>query len=112
MTLWTPIWRIKINGQTLTSVTLSNLTITSGRQDINSPTPAGYCSLQIINTDGTNYSFSINTSVTVEVQDSNGDYVAIFGGKISDLRQVVQTAGSNAIITSLKITAVGALSKL
>ncbi len=40
MTLWTPDWRIKVNGTELTSVILSNLTITSGRQDINSPTPA------------------------------------------------------------------------
>jgi hypothetical protein len=112
MTLWTPEWRIKVNGDTLTSVTLSNLTITSGRQDINSPTPPGYCSLQVINTDGTNYTFTINSGVSVEVKDSNGDYVSIFGGRISDLRQVVQSAGSSAVVTSLRITAVGALSRL
>ena len=53
MTLWTPDWKILVNGSELTSVTLSNLTITSGRQDINSPTPAGYCSLEVINADGT-----------------------------------------------------------
>jgi hypothetical protein len=112
MTLWTPDWRIKVNGTELTSVTLSNLTITSGRQDINSPTPAGYCSLEVINTDGTNYSFTINTAVTVEIKDTSGNYVAIFGGRISDLRQVVRSAGSSAVITSLRITAIGALSKL
>ena len=50
MTLWTPDWKILVNGSELTSVTLSNLTITSGRQDINSPTPPGYCSVEIINT--------------------------------------------------------------
>jgi len=112
MTLWTPDWRIKVNGTELTSVTLSNLTITSGRQDINSPTPAGYCSLEVINTDGTNYSFTINTSVTVEIKDTSGNYVPLFGGRISDLRQVVRSAGSNAVITSLRITAIGTLSKL
>ena len=112
MTLWTPDWRIKVNGTELTSVTLSNLTITSGRQDINSPTPAGYCSLEVINTDGTNYSFTINTAVTVEIKDTSGNYVALFGGKVSDLRQVVRSAGSSAVITSLRITAIGALSKL
>ena len=112
MTLWTPDWRIKVNGTELTSVTLSNLTITSGRQDINSPTPAGYCSLEVINTDGTNYSFTINTAVTVEIKDTSGNYVAIFGGRISDLQQIVRSAGSSAVITSLRITAIGALSKL
>jgi len=112
MTLWTPDWRIKVNGTELTSVILSNLTITSGRQDINSPTPAGYCSLEVINTNGTNYSFTINTAVTVQIKDTSGNYVALFGGKISDLRQVVRSAGSNAVITSLRITAIGALSRL
>ena len=112
MTLWTPDWRIKVNGTELTSVTLSNLTITSGRQDINSPTPAGYCSLEVINTDGTNYSFTINTAVTVEIKDTSGNYVALFGGRISDFRQVVRSAGSSAVITSLRITAIGALSRL
>ncbi len=112
MTLWTPDWRIKVNGTELTSVTLSNLTITSGRQDINSPTPAGYCSVEVINTDGTNYSFTINTAVTVEIKDTSGNYVALFGGRVSDLRQIVRSAGSSAIITSLRITAIGALSKL
>jgi hypothetical protein len=112
MTLWTPDWRIKVNGTELTSVTLSNLTITSGRQDINSPTPAGYCSVEVINTDGTNYSFTINTAVTIEIKDTSGNYVSLFGGRVSDLRQIVRSAGSSAVITSLRITAIGALSRL
>jgi len=111
MTLWTPDWKISVNGSELTSVTLSNLTITSGRQDINSPTPAGYCFLEVINTDGTNYDFSINTAVTIEVKDTTGTYVSIFGGRISDLRQIVRSAGSSAVITSLRITAIGALAR-
>ncbi len=112
MSLWTPDWRIIINGSIVTDVTLVNLTINSGRTDINSPTPPGYCSLQLINTDGTNYNFTINTSITVEIKDSNGSYVSLFGGRISDLRQEVKSAGSSAIITSLRIIAVGTLAKL
>ena len=112
MTLWTPDWKILVNGSELTSVTLANLTITSGRQDINSPTPAGYCSLTVINTDSTNYDFTINTAITIEIKDTSGNYVSIFGGRISDLRQTVRSAGSSAVITSLQMTAVGALSKL
>ena len=82
MTAWTPVWRVRANGDTVTGVTLANLTITSGRTDINSPTPAGYCSLQLINTDNSVYSFAVNTSILIEVQDSNGDYVPLFGGRI------------------------------
>jgi hypothetical protein len=34
MTVFTPDWRVKINGTTVTAITLVNLTITSGRQTI------------------------------------------------------------------------------
>ena len=112
MTLWTPDWKILVNGTELTSVTLTNLTITSGRQDINNPTPPGYCALTIVNFEGTNYNFGVNTAVTIEVKDSSATYIPIFGGRISDLKQTVRSAGSSAIITTLQITAVGALAKL
>ena len=112
MTAWTPVWRVRANGDTVTGVTLANLTITSGRTDINSPTPAGYCSLQLINTDNSVYSFAVNTSILIEVQDSNGDYVPLFGGSISDIRQIVTSAGSKAAVTTINITATGALIRL
>ena len=112
MTAWTPVWRVRANGDTVTGVTLANLVITSGRTDINSPTPAGYCSLQLINTDNSVYSFAVNTSILIEVQDSNGDYVPLFGGRISDIRQIVTSAGSKAAVTTINITATGALIRL
>jgi len=112
MTAWTPVWRVRANGDTVTGVTLANLTITSGRTDINSPTPAGYCSLQLINTDNSVYNFAVNTSILIEVQDSNGAYVPLFGGRISDIRQIVTSAGSKAAVTTINITATGALIRL
>jgi hypothetical protein len=112
MTAWTPEWRIKANGNEVTSVTLANLTITSGRQDINSPTPAGYCSLQLVNTTNAVYSFEVNTAITIEVKDSSSTFVPIFGGRISDIRQVVTSSGGVATVTNLNITAVGALIRL
>jgi hypothetical protein len=112
MTAWTPVWRVRANGDTVTGATLANLTITSGRTDINSPTPAGYCSLQLINTNNTVYNFAVNTSILIEVQDSNADYVPLFGGRISDIRQIVTSVGSEAAVTTINITATGALIRL
>jgi hypothetical protein len=112
MTAWTPVWRVRANGDTVTGVTLANLSITSGRTDINSPTPAGYCSLQLINTNNTVYNFAVNTSILIEVKDSSADYVPLFGGRISDIRQVVTSAGSEAAVTTINITATGALIRL
>ena len=112
MTLWTPDWRVKANGSTITDVTLSNLTITGGRSDFNSPTLPGYCQLSIINTNSTIYDWTVNTAITIEVKDSSGNYVAIFGGRLSDISTEVQSAGSTAVVTRHNITALGALYKL
>jgi len=112
MTLWSPTYRVKANGTDVTDITLVGFSITSGRTDINTPTQPGYANLNIINLNNTVYPFSINTSITIEVQDSNGIYVSIFGGRISDIAVQVQSAGSTAIVTRLNITALGALYRL
>ena len=112
MTLWTPNYRVKANGTDVTDITLVGFTISSGRNDINAPTQPGYANLNLINLNNTVYPFSINTAITIEVQDSNGTYVSIFGGRISDIAVQVQSAGSTAIVTRLNITALGALYRL
>ena len=112
MTLWSPTYRVKANGTDVTDITLVGFSITSGRTDINTPTQPGYANLNLINLNNTVYPFSINTSITIEVQDSNGTYVSIFGGRISDIAVQVQSAGSTAIVTRLNITALGALYRL
>lgn len=112
MTLWTPDYRVKANGTDVTDITLVGFTITSGRNDINAPTQPGYCNLTLINLNNTVYPFSVNTSITIEVKKSNGVYVSLFGGRISDIAVQVQSAGSTAVVTKLNITALGALYRL
>ena len=112
MTSWSPVWRVKANGTNVTNIALTSLTITGGRNDFNASTLAGYCNLTLINTSNTIYNWSINTSITVEIKDSNGNYVTIFGGRISDLSIDVNSAGSVATVTRINIVALGALSKL
>ena len=34
MTIWSPVWKVLIDGDELTDATLSNLSVTSGRTDI------------------------------------------------------------------------------
>jgi hypothetical protein len=112
MTAWTPVYRVKVNGSTVTSATLSGLTITSGRDDIYSQPLAGYCSLTLIETAEASVSYEINDAVTIEVQDSTATYVNLFGGFITDLGITVQTSGSTATSQRIQITAVGALARL
>lgn len=112
MTAWSPVYRVKINGYTVTGATLSGLSITSGRTDIYSQPIAGYCSLTLIETNESQIPYEINDPVSVEVQDTNANWVSLFGGFLTDLGITVQTSGSTAISQRIQITAVGALARL
>lgn len=112
MTVFTPVWRLKINGVEYTDVTLSTMTIESGRSDIYRQPVAGYCSLKLINLNVDNVAITINDSLTVEIQDSTATYIPIFGGSVVEVGIEVITAGSTAYTQTVNITALGALSRL
>lgn len=112
MTVWTPEWKVTIDGYDVTNATLANLTITSGRTDIFQQATAGYCTISLINLDNSVYGWSINYQLTIEVKDSTGTYVPIFGGWVTDINIGVQNAGSDAVVTNATVTAIGALGRL
>lgn len=113
MSQWTPEWSVTINGGgDYTNLTLSNLSITSGRTDIYTQPYAGYCSVQIINLDQSPIVMDINDQITIKVKDSAGAFVNIFGGYVTDIEAEVTSAGTNGIQEVISVTALGALSKL
>jgi len=112
MTAYTPSYKVLINSVEITNITIANLVITSGRTDINVQPVAGYCQLQLINLDNSSYDFTVGTGITVEVTNSVGSYIPIFGGLISDFTIAVNQAGDLGYTTIATITALGALSKL
>lgn len=112
MTAYTPIYKVLVNAEELTDVTLANLTITSGRTDINTQPIAGYCQVQLLNVNNTAYDFTVGTSITIEVTNSVGTFIPIFGGTISDFTTAVNRSGNLQFTTIINITALGALAKL
>ena len=112
MSIWSPVWSIEIDGVEYKDVALANMTLSSGRNDIYTQAIAGYCNLTLINLYDTGINPSINSSVTVYVNDSNGDPVALFGGSITDIIVGVQSGGSIGVTQTIQITALGALSRL
>ena len=88
------------------------MTITSGRTDINSQPVAGYCQVTLINLNNSAYDFTVGTGITIEVTDSVGAFVPIFGGYISDFTTTVNAVGNISATTIVQLTALGALSKL
>jgi hypothetical protein len=113
MSQWTPEWEVSINGGgDYTNLTLANLTITSGRQDIYSQPYAGYCSVEIINLDLSPIEIDINDQINIKVKDSTNTFVNVFGGYVTDIDVEVTQASSTSISESIKVVALGALSKL
>lgn len=112
MTIWTPTWSVEIDGVEYKDVALSNLNIGAGRNDIYTQAIAGYCNLTLINLDDSGINPTINSGVTVYVNDSTGTPVALFGGSITDIIVGVQSGGSIGITQTISITALGALSRL
>jgi hypothetical protein len=102
-------YRGRINS---TNLTLTNLSITSGRTEIYSQPVAGYCSVTIINTDVSSIPLDINNSVLIQVKDSSGSFVNLFGGTITDLDISVDKSGSKGMVEVINIKALGALAKL
>jgi hypothetical protein len=112
MTVFNPVWRVKIQGVEYTTYSLANLTITSGRTNIYQQAQAGYCNLSLLNLNQAIVNININDSVTIELKDSSDIFIPIFGGTVVDFGIEVNTAGSVAINQILTITALGALSRL
>jgi hypothetical protein len=112
MSIFNPVWRVIIGGNTYTNYALANLTITSGRTNIYEQANAGYVNLQLINLDQSIVDIEINDAVTIELQDSTATFVPIFGGTIVEFDIGIASSGVIGINQTVSITALGALSRL
>jgi hypothetical protein len=112
VTAYTPEYRIKANGDTITDITLVGFSVTSGRTDVNAQAQAGYAAIRILNLTNQVYAWGVNTSILIEVKDTTSTFVPIFGGRISDITVGVDRTGSAGTVTVIDIYALGALAKL
>jgi hypothetical protein len=107
---WLPEWRITIGTTVYTNVTGVSLTI--GRVDIDRQCQAGYARMDIINTTNALFDIDVTDSLTLELKDSGGTYVPVFGGTVSDFSTSVRSPEESGFVTLGSILAVGALAKL
>lgn len=112
MSQWTPEWSLQINGVDYTDLTLSTVSIISGRTDIYSQPRAGYASIEIINLDLAAVVIDVNDGLSIKVKDSTGTFVNVFGGFVTDSSVEVSSTGTGGVNERIRVTALGALSKL
>jgi hypothetical protein len=107
---WLPEWRITVGDDVYTTVT--SVSFASGRLDIDRQPTAGYCQVQIINTTNADFTINVTEPVTLELKDSTGTYVTVFGGEVSDFNIGVRSPDETGFITTGTILGIGSLAKL
>ena len=107
---WFPEWRVTVGDDVYTTVT--SVSFASGRLDIDRQPTAGYCQVTIINTDNTPFTINVTEPVTLELKNSSGTYVTVFGGEVSDFNIGVRSPEESGYITTGTILGIGSLAKL
>jgi len=107
---WLPEWRITVGDDVYTTVT--SVSFASGRLDIDRQLTAGYCQVQIVNTNNTPFTINVTEPILLELKNSTGTYVTVFGGEVSDFSIGVRSPEESGFITTGTILGIGALAKL
>ena len=107
---WLPEWRVTVGDDVYTTVT--SVSFASGRLDIDRQPTAGYCQVQIVNTDNSPFTINVTEPILLELKNSSGTYVTVFGGEVSDFNIGVRSPEETGFITTGTILGIGALAKL
>jgi hypothetical protein len=112
MTVWTPDWKLTVGGVDYTDIAISDIAHQSGRTDIYIQPSPSYLQITLVALSGQILPFDLNDSLSLQVKDSSGSYVTLFGGNVTDLTVDVGATGSLATVVNYTILAMGTLVKL
>ena len=112
MTVFTPEYKLTVNGVEYTNVAISDIAHQAGREDIYSQPNPSYLQIELVALNNENYNLQVNDGITLQVKDSTNTYRTLFGGNITDITTEVATASSIAETFTYTILALGSLAKL
>jgi hypothetical protein len=107
---WLPEWRVTVGDDVYTTVT--SVSFASGRLDIDRQCTAGYCRVEIINSNNAPFTINVTEPVTLELKNGSGTYVTVFGGEVSDFNIGVRSPEETGFITTGTILGIGSLARL
>ena len=107
---WLPEWRVTVGDDVYTTVT--SVSYATGRLDIDRQATAGYCKVEIINTDNSAFTINITEPIVLELKNSAGVYGKVFSGTVSDFNIGVRSPEETGFITTGTILGIGPLAKL
>ena len=112
MTVFTPNWKLTAAGVNYTDIAISDIQHQAGRDDIYQQPNPSYVQISFAALSGQTLPFDINDSLSLQVKDSTGTYVNLFGGDITDITVEVGATGSLATVVNYTVIAMGSLVKL
>ena len=112
MTAWSPDWKLTVAGVDYTDIAISDIAHQAGRSDIYQQPNPSYIQFSFVALSGQTLPFDINDSLSLQVKNSAGTYVNLFGGDITDLTVSVQQTGGIATVVEYSVLAMGSLVKL
>jgi len=112
MTVWNPDWKLIVSGVDYTDIAISDIQHQAGRDDIYSQPNPSYVQISLVALNGQTLPFDINDSLDLQVKNSAGTYVSLFGGDITDVTVAVGATGSIATVVEYTIIAMGSLARI
>jgi hypothetical protein len=112
MTAWSPDWKLTVAGVDYTDIAISDIQHQAGRSDIYQQPNPSYIQVSFVALSGQTLPFDINDSLSLQVKNSAGTYVNLFGGDITDLTVSVGQTGGIANVIEYTVLAMGSLVKL
>jgi hypothetical protein len=112
MTVFTPDWKLTVGGVDYTDIAISDIQHQAGRTDIYQQPLPSYMQITLVALNNQTLPFDINNSFDLQVKDSTGSYVSLFGGDVTDVTVEVGSTGSIATVVQYTLIIMGSLVKL
>ena len=112
MTAWSPDWKLTVAGVDYTDIAISDIQHQAGRDDIYQQPNPSYIQITFVALSNQTLPFDINDSLDLQVKNSAGTYVNLFGGDITDITVAVGATGAIASVVEYSVLAMGSLVKL
>jgi hypothetical protein len=112
MSDFTPDWKLTVGGVDYTNITISDVQHQAGRSDIYQQALPSYMQVTLVALNNQTLPFDINDSFDLQVKDSTGSYVSLFGGDLTDVTVGILQTGAAATVVQYTLLAMGSLARL
>lgn len=109
---WSPNATVTVNGVNYDSKSLGGVQINYGRTTIWEQPRAGYAIVNILNTTNSDFGFQPNQELIITMDNSSGTPITVFTGKITDIRNSLDAAGSVNKVAIQTLTAISPLARM